>query len=188
MAKSGIAHQHYQMNRCLAVSLIALFVTGPVEAAQRQVIKIGWSGFQQEVSARKLRGRMVRITPAGGGEIKTKLLSVADNGLVVRATPATNQWASGKKEATIPKGEIRSVRFLGHVGHRGLLLGLAGFGAGIGIGAALAASQDVLEISEGPVGIAAGVGIVAGAIGVGLAGYFIGRATSRQAPEFVIEQ
>ncbi len=176
------------MNQSLAVVLIALVVAGPVGAAQREVVKTDWSGFVQQVAARKLQNRMVRITLAGGGETRTKLLAVADSGLVVRATPPTSQWASGKKQATVPRGQIRSVRFLGHLGHRGLLTGLAGFGAGLGIGAALAASQDAFQISEGPLVIAVPLAILAGAVGVGVAGYFIGRATSRQAPEFVIEQ
>ena len=60
----------YRMNPHVYVALIPFFVVGPVAAGEREVIKTGWSGFEQQVSARKLEGRTVRITPAGGGEIK----------------------------------------------------------------------------------------------------------------------
>ena len=175
------------MSYCLTLALIALCLASPVEAAQRELIAANWTEFQQQVGARKLENRTVVITSAAGEHIRTKLLAVADTGLVVRANTATKQWASSKKQALIPSAQIRSVRFLGHVGHRGLFTGLAAFGAGLGIGAALAASNDAFQITEGPAIIAVPAGIAAGAIGSGLAGFFIGRATSRLAPEFIIK-
>src|SRR6266852_3609927 len=118
------------MKHSLAVALILLLVAGPARAASRDVIRTDWSGFEREVLARKLTHRTAQITLATGDESKTKLLSVSDRGLVVRATRATQQWASGNKEANIPKEQIRSVRFEGRLGHRGLIGALAGLGAG----------------------------------------------------------
>ena len=73
------------------------------------------------------------------------------------------------------------------MGHREIYTGLGGFVAGIAAGATLAGAQDAFQITEGPATLAAPLGILAGAVGLGFAGYFIGRATSPQAPEFVIE-
>jgi hypothetical protein len=40
------------MNQHLAITLIALLATVPVCAAEREVVKIDWGGFEQQVSAR----------------------------------------------------------------------------------------------------------------------------------------
>jgi hypothetical protein len=106
----------------------------------------------------------------------------------VRDVRTTKQWSSGNGDATVPKNQVRSVSFEGHLGHRGILGGVIGFVGGIGIGSAIAASQDAFTISEGPAIIAIPVGITAGAIGLGVAGYYIGRSMSPKAPEFALQQ
>lgn len=166
---------------------VTCLLAGSAQAAYREVIPVSWSEFEQQVSARRLEGRKVRIVHAGG-EIRAKLVAVTEGDLVLAANRATRPWSSAKHEARIPRDQIRSVRFLGPAGHRGLLAGLLGGGAAAGIGAAVAASQDVFAITEGPVIIAAPLGIVAGAIGVGFACYFLARAASPPGPEFVIQQ
>jgi len=176
------------IGRLVAISLIGLFSTDPLGAGERELIKTDWNGFRQQVSVRKLSDRKVRIQLAGGGEIKTRLIETTGDGVVLRANRATARWATGKKLAFIPRDQIRSVRFEGHIGHRGLYTGLAGFAAGIGIAFAAAAPNDVFEISEGVLPIVLPIVVVAGSVGLGVAGYFIGRATSRRAPEFLIEK
>ncbi|MCC6363456.1 MAG: hypothetical protein IT165_08010 [Bryobacterales bacterium] len=170
-----------------ALLLLVLLLGSSLPAAGQEILKVRWDGFAREVAARGLAGREVSITSAAAGVFRTRLLSVENDGLRVRAARATKQWASGKKEANIPKDQVRSVRFHGHTGHRGVWTGLPAFGAALGIGMALAESQDALQISEGPAAILVPVFIAAGAIGSGIAGYFIGRATSPRRPEFVIE-
>jgi hypothetical protein len=167
---------------------LALLLAGTSPAAEREVVRANWNDFQMQVSGRHLEGRKIRLNLNSGMEIKTRLRSVNAAGLVVRDVRATKQWSSGSGDATVPKDQVRSVRFEGHLGHRGLLFGVIGFVGGIGIGSAIAASQDAFTISEGPAIIAIPVGITAGAVGTGLAGYYIGRATSKQAPEFVLQQ
>ncbi len=167
---------------------LALVLAAPSAAAERETVRANWSDFQMQVSGRHLEGRKLRVTLSSGMEIKTRLRSVSGAGLVVRNGRDTKQWSSGSADATIPKEQVRSVRFEGHLGHRGILGGVIGFVAGVGIGSAIAASQDAFTISEGPAIIAIPVGITAGAIGLGVAGYYIGRATSPPAPEFVLQQ
>jgi hypothetical protein len=172
------------MKQYSAIALIVLLVPGPAWAAAREVIRTDWSGFQQAVAARKLTDRTVRITLVAGSEFKTHLHSVSDSGLVVRATRETKQWASGEKAANIPKDQIRSVRFSGRVGHRGLI------GAAVGLGAGVATAVAIVnDISCDEAGclilLAPAIAIpVTGAV----AGYFIGRATAPHLPEFVLTQ
>ncbi|MCC6391594.1 MAG: hypothetical protein IT167_13415 [Bryobacterales bacterium] len=66
------------------------------------------------------------------------------------------QWASGKKEANIPK--VQGAEF-----------------------------QTAPQISEGPAVILVPAFLAAGAIGSGIAGYFIGRATRPRRPEILME-
>jgi hypothetical protein len=167
-----------------AIVLIVALVTGPARAAAREVIRTDWSGFQQAVGARMLTERTVRITPATGADFKTKLISVSSQGLVVRATRATTPWASGKNEANIPKDQIRSVRFSGRVGHRGLIGAAVGLGAGAATAAVIA--NDISCDEVGCLVLLAP--IIAIPLTGAVAGYFIGRATAQPLPEFVLTQ
>lgn len=159
-----------------------MLIPGSAGAAAREVIRTDWGGFQQAVATRKLADRSVQITLVSGGEFKTRLRSVSDSGLAVRATRETKQWAAGKKDANIPRDQIRSLRFSGRVGHRGLI------GAGVGLGAGVATAVAITKsISCDEIGclvlVAPAVAIpVTGAV----AGYFIGRATAPQLPEFIL--
>jgi hypothetical protein len=169
--------------RSNVVVLATILLAGPACAADREVIRSGWSGFQGQVAARKLTGRSVRIVLSSGGQVKTDLLEVTDSGLAVRATRATKQWKSSQGYARIPREQIATVRFGGRVGSHGLIGALAGLGAGAGIGAAVA---NGISCNEGScLYIKPPVGAAFVATGV-VAGYFIGRATGRPAPEFVL--
>lgn len=139
------------------------------------------------MSARKRNDRKVRIQPAGGGEIKARLIETNGDGVVVRANRATTRWATGKKLALIPRDQIRGARLEGHTGHRRLYTGLAGFAAGIGIALAAAAPNDVFEISGGVLPVVIPIVVAAGSVGPGVASCVIGRATSRRAPEFLMK-
>jgi hypothetical protein len=175
------------MKRSWGRLLLALLLSASHPAAGQEIIKVHWDGLAREVANRGLAGREVSISSSAAGVLRTRLLSVDGDSLRVRATRTTKQWASGKKVAIIPKSQVRSIRFLGHTGHRGVWTGAAAFGAALGIGMALAASQDAFQVTEGPVPILVPVFIAAGAIGSGIAGYFIGRATSPRQPEFLME-
>jgi hypothetical protein len=171
--------------RNLTMALAAILLAEPIVAAEREVIQADWARFQQRVSGLKLEGRSVRVSLRGGGLVKTNLLRVKDDGMVVRLTRAVKQWKSGEEVAQIPKEQVAGVRFGGRIGHRGLIGALGGFGAGVGIGVAVATSVDCYEGACIAVLPAAGAALAgAGA----LAGYFIGRATGRPAPEFVLTE
>lgn len=165
------------INRCTAAVLTFMLIATPLGASEREVIRTNWSGFQKEVSTRRLKGRSIRVAVAGK-EIKTELVDVLDTALVVRPTRAAKQW--GDK---IPKDQIASVRFNGRTGKHALLGMFVGLGAGAGIGAGVASGYNVSE----------GVGIilipvlgVAIAAGGAIAGYCIGRSTDTLGPELVL--
>lgn len=169
------------------IRLISLWVVlcAALTAADREVVRTDWNGFQNQFSTRSLNGHSARITLAGGQLIKTNVLRVTDSAVVVHANRATRQWDSGKSDAAIPKGQVTSVQFGGRTGNKRIIGLLAGFGGGAAIGAAIAASSDVSE----------GIGIIlipmaAGAIAItgGVVGYFIGKAADRPGPEFVLSQ
>ncbi len=166
--------------RRMELILAVLILANPGLSAERDVITADWSGFQQQVSMRKLFQRSVRVTLSGGGEIKTTLVQVEDNGLIVKATKAAKQWASGPERAMIPREQVRSVRFEGRIGHRGLIGGLIGLGVGVAVPVGIGAAQDYEEV---PSGLAA---IVLGPV-CGVVGYLIGHALDKPAPEFVIK-
>ena len=172
------------MKTLLAVVFIGVFVTGPAWAGGHEVVRTDWNGFQREVLARRLAGRTVRITTVAGTEVKTKLKSVAGGGLVVQSTRATTPWASGQKEANIPRDQVRSVRFSGRTGHRGWLGAAVGLGAGAAIAAAVVNGISCDEIGCLVLAAPAVAIPVVGAVG----GYLIGRATAPHAPEFVLTQ
>ena len=171
------------MRQTTAVALLAVVLTAPVGAAEREVIKGDWRAFQEQVTARGLKGRAVRISVSGGREIKTDLLDVAETGLEVRATRATRQWQSAGGQASIPKEQVNAVRFSGRTGNRRLLGTLVGAGAGAGIAAAVATGHD---ITEGYGVVLIPVGCVAIAVLGAVAGYYVGRSMDRAGPEFVL--
>jgi hypothetical protein len=172
------------MKHYSAIILILGLVTVPAPAASREVIETNWTGFEREVPARKLTGRTVRVTLLAGAAFTTRLLSVSDSGLVVRATRESKQWASGKNEASIPKDQIRSLRFSGRVGHRGLIGAAVGLGAGAATAAAIA--NDISCDEVGCLVLLAPV--IAIPVTGAVVGYFIGRATAQPLPEFVLTQ
>lgn len=149
-------------------------------ATGREVIRADWSRFQQQASTRKFLQRNVLVTLSGGGEVKATLLRIDERGLVVKTTKALKQWASGPGQATIPREQVRTVRFSGRIGHRGLISGLIGLGAGVAIPVGIGASRDYEEV---PSGLAA---LILGPV-CGVAGYLLGHAVDNPAPEFVIE-
>jgi hypothetical protein len=165
------------INRCTVIALTWMLVSTPVGAAEREVVKTDWSGFQKEVSTRRLSGRSVRIV-AAGKDIKTDLIDVLDNALVVRPTRGTKPW-----DDKIPRDQVASVRFNGRTGKRGTVGALVGLGAGAGIGAGIASGSTISE-DYGFIYIPLLTGIFAA--GGGVAGFFIGRSTDTLAPEFVL--
>jgi hypothetical protein len=169
--------------RYLSLAMSAILFTSPLAAAKREVLKTDWTGFQEQVTARKLNGRSVRISIASGKEIKTELLGVSGDGLAVPSGRAVKRWSSGGKQVTVPKDQVISVRFEGRAGHGRAIGTAAGIGAGLGVSAAALLGHD---ISEGPAVILLPAGAVA-IVGIGaLVGYFAGRSRDRRITEFVL--
>lgn len=167
----------------VAAIVAGVLLAQTVTAAEREVIRTDWSGFKDQVSARKIANRSVRVSLTSGGEIKARLDRVTDTGLRVSLNRATRQWKTGEDKAEIPRDQVTRVRFSGRVGTHKLVGALAGTGAGAGIAAAILTGVDVYE----------GIGVILlPVLGVFIAlmgtltGYFVGRATGHAAPEFEI--
>ncbi len=169
--------------RIIAVALAAMLLTEPVLAVEPEVVRTSWSDFQQQISARRLAGRNLRITLADGNTVKTNLLEATDAALVVRATRAARQWKSTDGYARIPREQVAAVRFSGRTGTHKLIGTLAGGLAGGGIGAAVGTSMGCNEGSCMVVQPAVGAAFLITGI---VAGYFVGRAMGTPAPEFVL--
>jgi hypothetical protein len=173
------------MSKLIAVFLSTLLMTGSALGRERESIRTDWAGFTRQVSERDLNGRSVRVRLSGGGEISSKLLEVTSDALVVRARRDMVQWKSADGRARIPREQVASVRFGGRTGHARAIGALVGLGGGAGIG--VAAAND-LQVWEGPALIIKPVVAVAFAVAGFVIGYFIGRAVSQPAPEFVLAQ
>ncbi len=163
----------------LKLMLAVLLVSESGFGAQQKAITTDWTNFQQQVSIRKLSKRTVLVALTGGGEIKTTLFRVEDNGLIVQATKAAKQWASGPDQAIIPREQVSAVRFGGRTGHRGLIGGLVGLSAGVVFPLGIGASRGYEEVPTGLVAVVLGPALA-------IAGYLIGHFMDEPAPEFVI--
>lgn len=152
--------------------MLVVCLVAPVIAADREVIRSDWTQFRQHVVSRNLENRHANVRLADGREIKGKVKQVSDSGLVVGSGPE------------IPYGQVAGVRFNGKTGHRGLWGMLIGGGGGAAIGGAITASSDV---TEGPFAIIIPASIAGLAIIGGLVGYFTGRASAPEAPEFILQ-
>ena len=161
------------------LGIFLLLLAKPCFAAEMEVIRTSWGGFQEQALARKLLRKDVEITLLAGNRFRTRLLAIEEQGLRVDKNKATRLWSDRGDQALIPREQIRSVRFLGRKGHNGLMGGL--FGLGTGLAVPSIATRDVEE------GYAFLAVPLFGAIG-GVSGYVIGYLTDRKLPEFVIER
>jgi hypothetical protein len=161
--------------------LLAIFlVTQPGLGARPDPVKTDWSGFRQQVSARNLLNRSVRIKLSTGGEITTTLIRADANGLLVNKTKHTEQWASSRDHALVPREQVTGVRFTGRRGNRGLIGGLVGVGVGVAVPLGVGASHGTEAVYSGLVAV-----LLAPLFG--LAGFLIGHLADEPAPQFVIE-
>jgi hypothetical protein len=118
-----------------------------------------------------------------GTDFKAQIRRIEDDGLVVNRTGSTRLWETGPSEAKIPRALIARVRINGRIGKRGLIGGLIGAGAGAAFTTGTWAYYRGVDRETGFYNTAAAAtSIPAGA----LAGYLIGRFSSKLAPEFVM--
>lgn len=159
--------------------LVCCLVVQPVCAAQQPDQAVSWAQLRSEITSQKLVDRTLKIRLASGEEIKSRLQRVDDDAVVVVSTRKTDKlWKSTNKEARIPRAEVKALEFQGRRGKNGLIGGLAGLGAGVGLAAIALANSE----AEGVMAIAGVILIPIGAIG----GYLIGEATNQPLPHFRI--
>jgi hypothetical protein len=156
-----------------------LLVADPVQGAKRAEIRVNWDELRQEVSRRGLAGRKVKVVVPGEGEVKTKLVRIEEDELVVKANKSTGQWVSAKGEARIPRSSVTALRFSGRQGRGRSIVAAAGLGAGAAIGVG-----SLLRTSIG--GGKAALGIASSIAVWTVVGYFIGRTRDKPIPEFRI--
>jgi hypothetical protein len=169
------------LRRSLALPLALLVTTQLAAAGEPAIVKTDWQGFQQATQGRKFKDRTIRISLTAGGEVKTALINVEPNGIVVQVNKSTRQWASGKEEALVPREAVSSVRIGGRVGKGGLIGAVAGLGAGAAIaGGGWATDNNACEAG------ACYFGILAVPVTT-FVGWLIGHVLSPPAPTFVIE-
>jgi hypothetical protein len=159
-----------------------LLVVQAVLNGESRALRTDWIGFQRHVGQHALSDRAAQITLTTGETIKAVFLRTEDSGLVVRANRKTRQWKTKEGEALVPRALVSGVKFTGKMGHGGLIGGLAGLGAGAGVAAAAAKSVGEGNCEGGSCGA-----VVLVVPLLAIAGYFIGRSTSKPAPSFVIE-
>ncbi|MBL0156410.1 MAG: hypothetical protein IPP47_04830 [Bryobacterales bacterium] len=159
--------------------LACCLIVQPVCAAPQPEQAVSWAELRSAITSQKLADRMVKIRLASGEEIKSRLQRVDDDAVVVVSTRKTDKlWKSTNQEARIPRAEVAGVEFQGRRGKNGLIGGLAGLGAGVGLAALALANSE----AEGVMALAGVLLIPIGAIG----GYLIGGATNEPLPHFRI--
>lgn len=144
----------------LVASLLLSTVT---VAAQGQMND--WSKVTALVS-----GSNLQVKLKSGKTIKGSLSSVTDSGLSLTVKNAPSE---------IKREEVRTIHEVIKKGGggKGALIGSAvGAGAGAGLGVAADANDDGLEVHNG---VTAGLAVVGAGVGA-LAGYFIGRSSSKR--------
>jgi hypothetical protein len=103
-----------------------MLAAAPLQAADQEFVKTNWSGFVEQVAARKPEVRKVRVTLFGGQTVETRLIRATTAGLVVPGSRSTKQWTTGNNEALIPSQQGPGVRCEGRVSHKRLIRTLAG--------------------------------------------------------------
>jgi hypothetical protein len=159
--------------RVTALALrLGLLLSSAVRGADRETISVTWTEFQRRMESRELPVS-VRVLLTDGTAINTQISRVESDGIV------SNQGGVAK----ILRAKIGRIQMAGREGKRGLTGALIGLGVGAGITAGTWAYYRGYDRESGFYNTAAAaISMPVGA----LAGYLIGRLSSRRAPEFVI--
>jgi len=108
---------------------IAVILTAATQCvAADNPIYTDWTGVRARLSPIEGQGRNLRIVLLDGRDFSARLIRVEENSLVVRARPATRQWAIGPDEAAIPRSEVVALHFRNIHGYGRLIGTLAGLG------------------------------------------------------------
>ena len=164
--------------RPLVLALVTLLIVEPIGFAAVQEKAVSWADFRQDVGQLRLTGRRITVNLSTGGRVNSTLRRVEAESLVVESNPNTSKrWPTADGETRIPRAEVEVVKFLGRKGHGGLIGGLVGLGAAVGLVAA-ASRTDAAG--------ATAAGALIGFPVFGLGGYFIGRTADKPLPQYRI--
>jgi hypothetical protein len=167
--------------RVIDVVLGLGFLSSAVHGAARESLPVTWTEFQRQMETQSRDS--VRVFLNNGTDVDARILRIEGDGLVVSRTGNTRLWETSASEAKIPRPLIARIRVNGREGKRGLMGGLIGLGAGAALTTGTWAYYRGVDREAGFYNTAAtATSIPAGA----LAGYLVGRFTSKLAPEYVI--
>jgi len=159
-----------------AISLLmALAAVPQARAASKEQRQITWEGLSALV------GKQVIIVMPDGAQIEGKATAVEPDALAVEIHKTSNKSTYPKGQFLVPRATLRAVD-VNHptVKYRAICTSI-GLGVGVFLGIAAKESTGGFINSTG-----AAAAFGAGAVGVPIAGYFIGRAGDRHTITYVI--
>jgi hypothetical protein len=145
-------------------------------AADPPTLKLHWRELSSYVE-----GRKVALALPGGAAIEGKAHGADAAGLRLRVTKTSDRNVLRKGEQTIPRESVSVLRVTRYR-KLGRILCTAGGAAAAG----LAVAAQSIDTYEGPAVIAAPAITAGGVIGVGVAGYYIGKRIDRHVTEIRI--
>lgn len=157
------------------VALVGMSQDALLAREPKQLV-LKWSELESRIHDRK-----VALELPGGTRIEGKALSVHTNGLRIKVRKTSDRKVQPKGEHTIPRQSVSALRV---TEYRviGRLIGALAPPAVVGIITPALAG----EIYEGPLVILVPALAVAGAIGLSVAGYYIGKALDKRVVEIQV--
>ncbi len=159
-----------------AVVALIIMSQDALLAKEPKQLVLKWNELESRIG-----GRKVALELPGGTRIEGKALRVDANGLRMKVRKTSDRKVQPKGEHAIPRQSISGLRM---TEYRviGRLIGALAPPAVVGIITPALAS----EIYEGPLVIIVPALAVAGAIGLSVAGYYIGKALDKRVVEIQI--
>ncbi len=167
------------MKRQLVAALGAvLWMCPAVTAAGSGPEAVRWN----ELGAR-VGGNKVALVLPDGTHLEGRVREVEPGGLRLRVSKTSDRKVIRKGEQLIPRASVTLLRV---TEYRKLGRLLTTVGA-LGAAAAIVASQSI-DVYEGPMVIAVPAVIAGGMVGVGVGGYYTGKALDKRVTEIRIER
>lgn len=167
------------MKTRFSIACAVLATIGPVlSAGETLQLKLKWS----EVGPAAQGSKVEMVLPTGT-HIKGKVLGTDADGMRVKVSNTSNKKDIAKGERVIPRHSVSVLRVVRY-GKAFRILCTTGFMAA----AAIAITSQQIDLYEGPAVIAVPAAATVGTIGVGVAGYYVGKRIDRRITDIVVIQ
>ncbi len=154
------------MRRGLVAAVgVMLCVSQPASWAGDADLTLHWSELD-----RAIRGKKIALVLPDGTHIQGKIGRVETDALQMRVSKTSNRKVVGKGDAVIPRGSVSVIQVTDYR-KLGRILGVLG---AVGASAIAVAANDI-DLYEGTALIAVPAAIAAGTVGLGVAGYYVGK-------------